>query len=315
MKEELAQKKVKVDNELIERAIARWMKSKGWKTDDFYKFLELGGVKTPVILSNFRDRTVRNITFDCLSNEGKFVIRIGRECSCNILSLTKDGITNKYAINEKTFDEWTPRLIPQGRTLQRENKILESTYTNVCGLWINNYLQNQKYLLKIVIGGKYSNSHKKIEIYESIEKYIFDLEIDFDVDDVYDTIVQLMHLSETELNTSNIFIELYETETDILRVVIDLCEGQLEKYGVWDTKRNETVILTKSGDWCYITKDGQKIDYKNPPVGKKLYTLEVRAEELLSNLNESFNFKEQVKYAERLVEKVILPKFKKRQQR
>lgn len=70
-------KKFECDSYKLRKSINRWVRKKGWKYEDFYDFLELVGVETPVSLSEFNEN--KN-TFKCRTAcDSEIMIEISRD--------------------------------------------------------------------------------------------------------------------------------------------------------------------------------------------------------------------------------------------
>ncbi len=262
-----AGKPVVMDSGQISSAIYTWTKGEGWTIDDFPAFLELAGVKTPVELSNFEKA---DYSFDCLTADDK-KLRIGLkygdgyEFNTNLCVTTGDGETNIYMIHPNDCHSG-PKISLESRILQNEDRKLTSYYQDF-GTWRT--LKTEGYQLEVDVNEqKCDGEIRTMTNYHNVEAYLMGIDLKlFDVDEVYDNVMQLLGFSEEDVTAAGkVLIRLSEVkkknkkEKKTVRAMKKLINGRLVEYAVLSVEngKRETFYASMDGNWYYISDPCEK---------------------------------------------------------
>ena len=261
------EKPVVMDSGQISSAIYTWTKGEGWTIDDFPAFLELAGVKTPVELSNFEKA---DYSFDCLTADDK-KLRIGLkygdgyEFNTNLCVTTGDGETNIYMIHPNDCHSG-PKISLESRILQNEDRKLTSYYQDF-GTWRT--LKTEGYQLEVDVNEqKCDGEIRTMTNYHNVEAYLMGIDLKlFDVDEVYDNVMQLLGFSEEDVTAAGkVLIRLSEVkkknkkEKKTVRAMKKLINGRLVEYAVLSVEngKRETFYASMDGNWYYISDPCEK---------------------------------------------------------
>lgn len=244
------------DKELLE-FINRWTDNDGWEFDDFPKFLELVGIKTPVQIEKINSR---NETFKCISKDGNeylVFLQFANLDSNSKIFVTEGNETSVYYCSGKSENP-EPKVTKQKiRFIEENGKKLSSSYGKYFAYWTLKIDEDYKLIVEV-------DYCKKANICitqnsTEIEEYLFSLEInDLAVNEVYEKIIYLLEFSQEDIKqTAEIFIS-FEKEDDNGKQIlacIRLKYGKMYEYAVLEN--GATYHIYKDKSWSYSNMNNQ----------------------------------------------------------
>jgi len=245
------------DKELKER-INNWTKNEGRVFEDFATFLELVGIKTPVQLGNF---DTKSKSFKCISKNGKeyrILLFFRDRLSCSPEIHVTEGIETKiYICHSKSDSQPEPKVAYYARNIEEDGKSLHNIYGNC---FCNRTLKLDE-CHKLIIEfdeNKYSkNSSTRVLVNShQIEEYLFSLDINLVVSEVYDNVISLLGFDKNDIKDTEKILISYEKEVDKTKQVlacVRLANGIMIEYAILED--NQTFHIYSDKNWCYSSAD------------------------------------------------------------
>lgn len=254
------------DTAELKDLITKWTRNEGWEFENFADFIELIGVKTPVKLSEYNEK----------SNSFKCITALGTEMSislffgdwidfCSQIFVTEGEETRRYITNTNSEKgKSVPQVTLQGRNIKRGGKELNSYY---CEYFCNRTLKlDDTHILKVEINEPDMHEEKS-EIFvlrncKDIEEYLLGLDNSLVVAEVYEKMMKFLNFSNEDISKcGKILISHIETvnKEERVRGTIFLTNGRMQEYAI--LKNGETFHVFKDGDWKYLSDSGIRIVY------------------------------------------------------
>ncbi len=221
------------DTAVLKEAITKWNIHNGWKFENFADFIELIGLKTPVKLSEYDER----------SNSFKCITALGTEISISLFYgglidffsqiLVTDGEETRYYITNDNSEKGksVPKVTLRLKEIKRCDKELKICYFKYyCYLTLK---LDDAHVLRIKIQ---PNNYEKIsEIFVSrnckdFEEYLLGLDNCLVVAEVYEKMIKFFDLSNEDISKcGKIFISYIEIvdKEELVRGEILLTNGKL----------------------------------------------------------------------------------------
>lgn len=208
-------KRLITDSPKLDVLISEWMQNEGWEFENFADFLELIGLKTPVTLKNL---DVKNNSFECVTSYSityNIKLRFGDGFDwCSEIYLTKGPQELCYSINSNIDNgQSVPRVTLERRNITGTDRKLLCYYSEYFCHRVLAFANDL--ILKIEIDEPKKHTDKSeiivLRNMDAVETYLMTLENPIDVQQVYETLVNLLELSEEELNhCEKILISYYQ---------------------------------------------------------------------------------------------------------
>ena len=240
------------------KLVTSWIKNEQWQFDDFATFIELIGIQTPVRISK------NGNSFKCSSADGKEVTisfyRSDGPEFCSGIYIKSEKDTKCYVINSNVSKGNTiPRVTLAESTVQRDGKKLTSCYSPYVSI---RELEIGNYSLTIRIDEPLREGAETLTLRnsENIEKYLLTLDSSLILNNVFDTVMGYLKLTDTQISKTEYinfcFSKNIGKKKNILSK-ISLYYGSLREYA--ELCNGETIHVFKNGNWRYNSHTGIKI--------------------------------------------------------
>ena len=223
---------ISYEDDRIYTLITNWTQNEGWKFDNFADFLELIGLKTPVILKNLNPKTN---SFECICANDTMVeikLRFGDGFDyCSEIHLIKGNQELCYSINTNMIEETTiPKVTLEYRVITTLTKKLSCFYSKY---FCNRTLTlSNNYVLKVEINEpEKTNNNGEILVLrnsDEIEACLLNLENPVNVQRLYNIIIQLLGFTDEDINNCSKFSIAYYKVTNTYDLLdkISITNGQ-----------------------------------------------------------------------------------------
>lgn len=254
--QESTRPKVICDTEELNEHIISWAKSEG---HFFEEFVELIGIKTPIILSNLNKITHSFMCHTILNEHFEITLRFGCGFSSSKIIVNDENekrTYDVYHISEK--EQSVPKATLVNRNIKRNGKELNNDYNkDYC---CRTLTFDSTHMLKVDIDSDLSKKTAEVE------NYLLSLNSSLVVSEVYDTFINLLGLSDNDIsNCSRIKISYIEKfdDKDLVRSTISISKGNLQEYAVLEN--GETFHVYRNGIWSFLSDSNIRIIY-NPKI-------------------------------------------------
>jgi len=250
------QSRVFCNTPTLKELIIDWTCNENWEFENFADFIELIGVKTPVMLSNLNKD---NNSFKCISglnDEVLISLRFGDWFeNCSEIIIIKGEEERRYSINSNTKKGISvPSVTLENRNIKRNGKELDSHYSEYsCHRTLK---LDDTHTLKIEIDepakSTPSSSTFVLRNCVDIENYLLSLDNSLTASEVYDSIMCFLRFSDEDIsNSKKILISYIETTNKRERVLskILLANGKMQEYAV--LQNGEVFHVFNNGSWMY----------------------------------------------------------------
>ena len=219
-------KPVLCDSKDLKRLIKDWMNNEGWKFFQFAAVLNLVGITTPVRLTNLHNRNI----FECEDRYGQkymVTLRFGDWIEdCSEIVVTKTPETRVYIVSNNI----TAKLDRRG--IIGETKELWSYYGE--NSWRSlTFKDGTKLEISIDVPDKFEIEldearKKSMQHYKEIENYLFSLPNVSSLEEVYETVMNILGYSDEELKKCKNISFQYTRGKEVIEK-IELFNGIVQK--------------------------------------------------------------------------------------
>lgn len=244
--------------------ITEWTQKGNWKFEDFWTFLELVGINNPIRLYGLYES---KHSFEVLTefNEEITVVLVfdtSRESTIGIW--LKDGNQEKQFVTNSNIEDGTvPSVILRRKNIVKDGMMLRNFY---CEYFCNRILEiDSEHKLKIYVCEPEEADDKDnlvvLRNSSQIEEYLLGLDNSFAIEEVFNTVLKFLELSEKEMRTCDgLKISYCEGVgmNEQMCSCISIENGELKEYATF--QNGEKFDVFRNGNWKF-NSDTVKIDY------------------------------------------------------